>query len=185
MKYLFLALLIFSVQTASAGENITEMSIYHLNDNWKNHNSEIVQLKKFSGNVIVAAMVYTSCQHTCPMITSKILNIRKSLPKNIENKVLYLMLSFDSIKDTPKKLKAYKEKRGLDDQWVLLTSDESSVRKLAGVLGVNFKKTSDGGFSHSNIISLIDQKGVIVNQITGLNQPIEDMVEQIKKLSSN
>ena len=158
------------------------MSIYNLTGPWKNHEGKVVNLKDFSGKVVVAAMVYTSCQHTCPMITQKVVDIRKALPKKLREKVVYALISFDPEGDTPKVLAAYKKKSSLDKHWVLLTSDAGTVRKLAGVIGFNYKKTPDGGFAHSNMVNLVDPQGVVTYQIDGLNKANDEMVKKIVTL---
>ncbi|NOR19660.1 MAG: SCO family protein [Xanthomonadales bacterium] len=156
------------------------MSIFHLQGKWATHEDKIIDLKELAGKPVVAAMVYTSCQHTCPLITSKVISVRNSLPKKDQSKVTYALFSIDSEGDTPEALRRYKEKRNLDENWILLTADKRSVRQLAGVLGVNYKKMPDGGFSHSNIITLIDEKGVIVTQVNGLNADTSELSKRMK-----
>lgn len=181
-NYLLIMILTVFSQVVLAKE-FPDLSVYNLKDKWKTHQSKEIQLSNFSGHPVLIAMVYTSCQHTCPMITQKVKQIRNSLPVDQQNKVFYVLASFDTKRDTPMVLAAYKKKQKLDDRWALITSNELGVRKLAGVLGVNYKKTPDGEFSHSNVVSLLDQNGVLLSKIERLNQDDSSLRENLKTLA--
>jgi len=168
--------------TLAAAADWPEMSIYHLDGIWKNHEGKDTKLSDLSGKPVVMAMVYTTCQHTCPMITSKIQQIRKSIPERQQKNVRYALVSFDPEGDTPSVLSAYIKKHKLDEHWILLTSSDLEVRKVAGVLGVNYKKTPDGGFSHSNVIALLDKGGVLITKMERLNQDTSMVTEKLKLL---
>jgi protein SCO1/2 len=93
------------------------------------------------------------------------------------------LISFDPRGDTPAALNAYKQKRALDDNWILMTGKKSGIRQLAAVLGVSYKEESPGVFSHANVLSVIDRQGVIVSQINQLNGRTDDMVAKISQLT--
>ena len=159
-----------------------EMSIYHLDGEWTDHEGASAPLERYSGKLVVLSMVYTSCQHSCPMITSKMITVKNALNEKHPNDIVYALVSFDTDADTVEVLKNYKNKRELDDNWVMLRSTEKEIRELSGVLGVNYKKMPDGGFSHSNIITLLDKNGVVVNQVDGLHTDISPMLKKIDEL---
>lgn len=182
-KYLFLVLIVVIANNALAKEaEFPSESVFHLKDKWRNEQNKSFQLKDFSGKPTVFAMVYTSCQHTCPMITSKVLEVQKGLPKNMQEKINLALISFDPLRDTPEKLNEYKKKRKLGSRWSLLTGTETSARKLAAIIGVSYKKEGDADYSHSNIVTLLDQNGVIVEQIKDLSKDTKKMTGEIKKL---
>lgn len=166
----------------AVAEDWPEMSIFHLDSEWTNQEGENVLLESLSDKPMVIAMVYTSCQHSCPMITSKIADIRKSIPEKLQSNARYVLISFDPERDTPDSLKAYKARRKLDNNWLLLTSNKRNIRQLAGVLGVNYKLMKDGEFSHSNIISLVDNKGVVLSQVNGLYKDSGELSKNLQSL---
>ena len=167
---------------AQAKEDWPGMSIFHLQGDWKNHENKTLTLEALSGKPVVAAMVYTSCQYSCPMVTSKVTSVRNALPENLRDKVTYALISFDPKIDTPEVLNKYKEERALGDAWTLLTGSESSVRNLAGVMGVNYKQMEDGGFSHSNVVVLWNENGEIISRIDKLNVDVTPMAEMLEAL---
>lgn len=54
--------------------------------------------------------------------------------------------------------------------------------ELAALTGFKYKKDDRGNYSHSNIITLLNEKGEIVHQLIGLNQDIAKTVNQLKTL---
>jgi protein SCO1/2 len=50
------------------------------------------------------------------------------------------------------------------------------------LLGVQFAEKSDGHFSHSNLVTILDKEGRILQRIEGLNQPVEEAAAQIEEL---
>ena len=78
--------------------------------------------------------------------------------------VKFVLASFDHKKDTPENLNDYMTKRKLSkDLWTFLSpSNEAAARELSVVLGISFKNIGDGDFSHSNVITLLDEEGVPV-----------------------
>lgn len=71
-------------------------------------------------------------------------------------------------------LRAYRESRALDGQWILLHGDDVAVRELAALLGVKFKRGASGQFVHSNLISLLNLQGEIVHQRGGLKGGLDE-----------
>ena len=55
--------------------------------------------------------------------------------------------------------------------WVKI-GDENGISELAAVLGFKYKKEPDGSFSHSNIINVLDENGIMAYQHFGLNQDV-------------
>ena len=179
MRVIFVFALVLSHGLAEVKLNAVswpDQSIYHLKGTWTNHKNKSHELSDFAGKNLVVAMVYTSCQHTCPIITRDVIKIRSKIPENKIDQFRFVLMSFDSDGDTPEVLAKYKQEKKLGDDWSLIKSDPITVLKLAAVLGVKIKQNPGGGFSHSNIISLIDKRGVVIEQILELNQPIETLV---------
>ena len=71
--------------------------------------------------------------------------------------------------------------RMTEDYWVLLRSDKESVRELANVLAVKYKKISPIVFSHSNIVSLFNKNGEMVSQVEGTLKA-DEVAQVVNKL---
>lgn len=145
-------------------------SIYQLGSEWKDDRGAEVSISALRGHPVVLAMVYTSCEHACPVIVEDMKRIEQSLPPEQRKRVTFALFSFDPKRDTPAALAAYRAKRGLaDKRWQLFTGDADEVLELAVVLGVQYRPDGFGGFSHSNLVSLLDADGVVHYRLVGLH----------------
>ena len=111
-------------------------------------------------------MIYTSCVHACPMIVSDMKKIAGGLPEN--GGVQYVLVSFDPDRDTPERLRDFREAHGLSENWTLLRSDAMDVGTLAALLDVRYRFEADGNIAHSNRITLLDAGGEIIGLQEGL-----------------
>jgi protein SCO1/2 len=139
-------------------------SLHELTSVWKDQNGKTFQWNDAKGKVLLVSMVYTSCQQTCPLIMSEMSALQKALPSALQDKVEVLLFSMDPKRDTPQRLKAYAEERKLNPNWRLLNGSEDDVLELGTVLGFRYKKMETGDFAHSNIFTVVDQKGQMQHQ---------------------
>lgn len=157
-------------------------SIFNLKSEWTNQEGQLIAIKDFLGKPTIVAMIYTSCEQACPLIIEDLRKIENALSKKSVG-IPFLLFSFDTIKDTPLKLKIFAQSRKLDlNHWTLFNGSKNAVRELAAVLGIRYKKNANGDFDHSNVITLIDAEGLIVEQQIGLNQEAKPLVDKAFKL---
>lgn len=159
---------------------ISELSIYNLPSVWTTQNNEAIELKELNGDVLVMVMIYTSCTAACPRLIADMRAIEAQVPDLKKGNVKYVFISIDPATDTPQRLKAFAIENDMDDEkWIFLRGTEEDTREFAAVLAVNYKKISPMDFSHSNIISVFNQKGELVHQKEGLGVNNKETVEKI------
>lgn len=169
---------------AAPGKPLSDKSLYQLNSSWTNDEGRAIQLSSLRSRPQVVVMFFASCQFTCPLTVAQLKRLEAALPPEIRAKVGFTLISFDSVRDTPAALKNYRTQRDLSpDTWTLLNGSPDSVQELAAVLGVKVKQDAQGQFSHSNLITLLNSEGEIVEQFVGLNSDNQQIVAEIKKLS--
>jgi protein SCO1/2 len=167
-----------------ASKPLSGTSIYNLTSRWTNQDRKSVMLDSLRGEPVVVTMAYTSCKDICPMIVADMVAIEDRLKESSPTKIRFAFFSIDSAVDTPERLKAYAEDRGLDPaHWTLYHGDDKAVRELAAALGVRYRRDASGGFDHSAIISLLDADGSIVFQQPDAQVKAEEMVKEIEALS--
>ena len=167
-------------------KELPELSIYNLPSTWTTQDNEELELKDLRGNVLVMVMIYTSCRAACPRLLADMRNIEKQVPAKDLDKVKFIMVSIDPETDTPQRLHEFaKENKMEDDQWTFLTGTPEATREFAAVLAVSYKQISPIDFSHSNIISVFDEEGVLVHQQEGLGVDNTETVEAIQQEVSN
>lgn len=166
-------------------EKFDEMSIFQLPSTWKNQNNETVEFKDFQGEVLVIVMIYTSCKAACPRLVADMRNIELKVKQKISQPVKYILVSIDPETDTPERLKAFAIENLMDyPQWVFLQGSLENTREFSNVLAVKYKEISPIDFSHSNIISVFNQKGVLELQQEGLDVDNKETVEKIIELAN-
>lgn len=167
-------------------KELPELSIYNLPSTWTTQENEKLELKDLRGNVLVMVMIYTSCKAACPRLVADMRNIEKQVPEKDLEKVKFIMVSIDPETDTPQRLKKFSEDNLMtDDHWMFLRGTPEDTREFAAVLAVSYKKISPIDFSHSNIISVFDEEGVLVHQQEGLGVDNEETVSAIHREVSN
>ena len=160
----------------------TDRSLYQLDSKWTSDVGREVKLGVLRGRVQVLAMFFAQCEYACPILVHDMQRLDKSLPAAIRGRVEFLLVSFDTERDTPEALRAYREKMRLGtERWTLLRGGTDDVRELAALLGVNFQKDARGQFAHSNLITVLNPEGEIIFQHAGLKQDPAPLIPAIEK----
>lgn len=171
--------------TVEATEEFDEMSIFQLPSTWKTQNNETVEFKDFQGEVLVVVMIYTSCKAACPRLVADMRNIEAKVKSEANQPIKYILVSIDPETDTPERLKAFAIENQMDsEQWVFLQGSDENTREFANILAVKYKEISPIDFSHSNIISVFNQQGVLVHQQEGLGVDNKTTVDKIIELTT-
>ncbi len=153
---------------------LTARSIYQLDSTWTTDAGKAVALTSLRGRPVVLAMFFASCEYACPVIVNDIQRLRAALPEATRASMQIVLVTFDTVRDTPAALRAFRARMSLDAQWTLLRADDSSVQELAMLLGVKFKQDARGQFAHSNLLTLLNAEGEITHQHAGLNGDISE-----------
>jgi len=156
-------------------------SIFTIADTFQTQHNNNITLSSFAGKPTVVGMIFTNCGYACPRLTSDMKNIANKLKDN-KRKVNFVLISFDTERDTPAQLQKFAKQMELDSNWILLHGSEQVVRTLSVLLNVQFEKDADGNFSHSNLISVLDKDGILSFQKEGLEADHTETVDKINEL---
>jgi protein SCO1/2 len=160
----------------------TDKSLYQLDSVWTSDVGTKTKLEVLKGRPQVLAMFFAHCEYACPILVHDMKRMEAALPESLKGKVDFTLVSFDTERDTPDALKAYREKERLPlKNWSLFTGAPDDVRELAALLGVNYQKDAKGQFAHSNLITILNTEGEIAYQLKGLNQRVEEVVAVLEK----
>jgi len=140
-------------------------SIYQLPVPLTDQTGRSFMLADRRGTPLVISMFYTSCQFTCPMLLEAVRATEMQLSMAQRNHVNVLLVSFDPAHDTVAVLARTAGERKVDDtRWSLARTDPVSVRKLAAVLGIQYRALGNGDFNHTTTLVLVDAQGRIVGR---------------------
>lgn len=149
-------------------------SLYQIGVTFTDDEGRSVALGTLRGRPVVIAMFFASCHYACPLLVADMTRIRDGLPPAERERVALVLVSFDTVRDTPEALRRYRAERLLDGQWTLLHGDDDAVRELAALLGVKYRQETDGQFAHSNLITVLNAAGEVVHRRTGLRGGLEE-----------
>jgi len=135
------------------------------------------------GRVHIISMFYTSCKYVCPLIIDTLLKTERELAPNQRADLDVLLVSLDPDNDTPDALKRVADKRHLDGRrWRLARAEKAGVRRLAAVLGIQYKQIENKEFSHSSALVLLDAEGRIVARSDRLGEADAEFVAAARRL---
>lgn len=146
----------------------TARSLYQLDVKWTDDAGRTVTLATWRGRPVVLAMFFASCEYACPVLVHDIQRLRERLAPEARNRTQVVLVTFDTVRDTPAALQAFRARLQLDAGWSLLTGADDAVRELAMLLGVKFKQDARGQFAHSNLFTILNPEGEIAHQHAGL-----------------
>jgi protein SCO1/2 len=115
------------------------------------------------------------------MLVADIKRARALLPAAVRAKARVALVTFDTVRDTPAALKAYRERMALDESWTLLRGDAGAVQELAMLLGVKFKQDARGQFAHSNLLTVLNAEGEIAHQRPGLQGDVSELAQAVTR----
>ena len=169
-------------RTLPPGKPLTDQSLYQLDSTWTSDVGREVKLGVLRGRPQVVAMFFAQCEYACPIIVGNMHAIERALPAALRGRVDFLLVSFDTERDTPAVLRAYRKKAKLAPaHWTLLRGGTDDVRELAALLGINYQRDARGQFAHSNVITVLNAEGEVAFQQTGLNRDGKEIVAALEK----
>jgi len=161
LRFLFATCALLCVAGAAAAE-LPGDSLYRLDIALVDQDGHGFRLAERRHKPVLVSMFYTSCQYVCPLIIDTLRKTQGALAQDGGKKLDVLLVSFDPERDTPARLKQVFGERKLDANWTLARTDETSVRKLAAVLDIQYRALANGDVNHSSTITLLDGEGRIL-----------------------
>jgi protein SCO1/2 len=163
----------------------TDKSLYLLDSKWTSDVGKTVSLSVLRGRPQVVAMFFTHCEYACPIIVNDMKKLEAALPAEVRAKTDFLLVSFDTKRDTPDALAAFRKKEKLPAAtWTLLRGGADDVRELAALLGINYTPDARGQFAHSNLITVLNAEGEVAFQQPGLNTDPAALVSAVTKAAA-
>lgn len=142
-----------------------------------------VNLATFRGRPAVISLIYTSCYHTCPMLTSHLAKVVEVAREALgEDSFSVLTIGFDTAIDTPRRMRMFAKKRDIGfSNWYFLSSDAATMEELTRDLGFTYFR-SPKGFDHLSQTTVINAEGHVYRQVYGESFEAPTLVEPLKQL---
>lgn len=149
-------------------------SVYQLDLPLLDQDGKAMAFASLRGRPRLITMFYSSCPYMCPLIIDTARMTERELDEAQRAKLAVLMVSFDAERDDPAALRALADKRKIDTgRWTLARTDAGNVRKLAAVLGIQYRQLDGGDFNHTSVLILLDAEGRIAarSEVMGKTDP--------------
>ena len=134
--------------------------------------------KDFKNKIWIAEFFFATCPTICPVMNTQLKKLNQEL-NAYQNEIQFLSFTINPKHDTPKVLKEYKKKTGIDAKnWTFLSGDEMETHKLGIESFLTFAGKDDeaeGGYAHSGSFTLVDKEGHVrgVYRVTDLDGKVD------------
>lgn len=166
---------------ADAAAPFTAESLYQLDVTFTDDTGKTVTLGELRGRPVVLNLFFASCGYACPLTVTDLLAVQARLTPEQRERTVFVLVSFDTARDTTEVLAQYRAQRGLDAHWILLRGTDDAVRELAALVGVKYKQEADGSFAHSNLFTVLNAQGEIIHQRQGLKGGLDEAVAALAR----
>ncbi len=152
---------------------------YHFID----ESGQSVKLSDYRGMPVVISMIYSSCFHTCPVTTQHLKEAIRSVRKSLAGKpIQVLSIGFDTPTDNPQSMLGFRRTQAVDaDRWAFLSSDPKTLKDLTKDLGFAYY-ASPRGYDHLVQLSVLDDSGVLYQQVYGERFDLPWLAEPLKEI---
>jgi protein SCO1/2 len=167
----------FALSQQAIGRRISE---YDFKDSY----GRDVRVSSHLGRPMIVSFVYTSCHHTCPLITRR-LAAAVDAARAVFGTDGFQVLSvgFDAGADTPERMRAFaRQHRAGGPGWAFVSAEKQVISAFSSELGFIFFP-SPKGFDHLAQISIIDGEGRVYRQIYGDEFDPPAIIEPLKELA--
>lgn len=139
------------------------------------------------GKVWIADFIFTRCTTACPILTSRMVLLQRSLA---DSDVHFLSFSVDPEFDSPSALTEYRKLWDPEgSKWTLLnTVSPESVADIAAGFSVAVQRTNDpsNAIIHSNRFVLIDASGHIVGRYDSTDEAaLAELIDRARELADS
>ncbi len=166
---------------AEAALPFTADSLYQLDVAFTDDTGKPFSLGELRGRPVALNLFFASCGYACPLTVTDLLSVQASLPADVRERAVFVLVSFDTERDTTAVLAQYRQQRQLDGNWIILRGTDDAVRELAALVGVKYKREADGSFAHSNVVTILNPQGEIIHQRLGLRGGLEETAAALAK----
>jgi len=167
------------ISRAAIGRELTKLE-------FTDSSGKPVKLADYGGKPLLVSLIFTSCHHVCPALTRHLKTAVDAAREALGNDSFRVVtIGFDTVNDTPERMKDFALKQGINDpDWAFLSSSAETMAKLVENVGFIYFSTPRG-FDHITQVTIVDQHGVIHEQVYGGTFELPWLVEPLKDLVFN
>ena len=147
------------------------------------HGSQ-VNLSSLKGQYVLIDFIYTSCQGTCPMLTSKMEMTQERLAPELAGKVRLISVTIDPEHDNPAQLLKYADAHGAKPGWLFLTGTPAQIDGYLATFRIKRSREPSGAIDHVTTSFLLGPDGRQIRQYDGIAVKAETMAADVSRAMS-
>ncbi len=129
--------------------------------------------------VVAINFIFTNCQGACPMMTRNLTVVRDLLGPDVGEKIHFVSISIDPVRDTPAAMKEFAETQNADQSaWRFVTGDPENLAYIVKKLG----QYTDDVEAHSTLLLAANVRTAHWTKIPP-NIPPNGIVERLRLLA--
>jgi protein SCO1/2 len=150
-----------------------------------NQDGQSISISEKDGGYWLANFIFTNCDTVCPPMTANMARVQREMQ---ESGLVVPIVSFsiDPENDTPDALKEYGDLYKADySDWDFVTGyDQETIERFANVSFMVPASKEEGSdqYMHSTSIFLVDKEGFVRESYSGLDVPLEEIMDDLKKV---
>lgn len=147
------------------------------------HTGKPFHSKALRGKVVLLGFIYTSCPDVCPLITSSMRTVQRSLNGREGESVHFLSITTDPEIDSPEILKSYGQRYEVDfSNWDFLTGDPKALQPVWKAFGVKVAREARGLVNHTALTALIGARGMMRFAYFGTSPDPKKVLQDMRAL---
>ena len=142
-----------------------------------------VRFSDFQGKPLAVNFIYTSCAHSCPIVTEVLAGAANTARDALGADSFHVVsVGFDVGVDTPERMRKFARQHGVDGPgWTFLSGGLPAMTGLMEELGfVSFP--TPHGFDHLDQVTILDADGRVYQQVYGDRFATPNFVDPLKNL---
>jgi protein SCO1/2 len=156
-----------------------------INDlSFRDSGGKTVRLSDFRGKPLLVNFIYTSCAHSCSVVTRYLADVYENARDVFDpDSFNAISVGFDAPRDTPGRMRSFARGQGVEGTpgWYFLSADAETIKALERNTGfVQFKTAK--GFDHLEQVTIIDGTGKVTSQVYGATFDRPLLMEPMKEL---
>lgn len=180
----FLALFATLLLAAAAGAAPAPLpgdSVYQLDVALHDQDGRELRFPSLAGEPRVVTMFYANCPYVCPMIIDALKRTEHGLDAPARARFHALLVTLDPERDDVAALRSVADKRKLDAaHFTLVRSEAHDVRKLAALLGIQYRQLENRDFNHSSALVLLDAEGRVLARSSRIGEADPEFVAAVQ-----
>jgi protein SCO1/2 len=136
-------------------------------------NGRTLEVRLLEGKPLLVSPIFAKCPHACPMITKSLKEAVAGVGAAGED-FNVLSITFD-VSDTQEDLKAYREKMGLPQGWMLARAESEELLPFLESIDFRFISNADGSFTHPNLVVALTPELRVAKYLYGIAYEADDL----------